>query len=350
LHLLISDKINQWYSTNGRQLAWRGTNDPYLIWLSEIIMQQTRVEQGTPYYLRFAEEYPMVSDLAKAKEDEVLKLWQGLGYYSRARNLHHTAKTVMDKMNGSFPRTYNELIMLKGIGKYTAAAIASISSEELVAAIDGNVNRVVSRLFSITEATHTSSFTNEVKEHADLLISNQKPSQHNQAMMDFGAMVCTPKNPQCLTCPVQEHCLAYQQGLAERLPVKTKKTKKTDRYFHIAVVQSGNRTIVEKRDNQGIWASLWQFPMIETKSKATLSLDFFQEEVKARLKRIVSIAEAPKHILSHQNIHAIFYHIEADHIEKDLRNVPIKKLAEVALPRLIDRFLENHEWLKTKEK
>ena len=264
----FSTKIISWYQQNYRDLPWRNTNDAYKIWLSEIILQQTRVSQGLPYYINFVTAFPTVNDLANADEQEVLKLWQGLGYYSRARNLHFTAKLVVQNHNGIFPTTYDELIKLKGIGTYTAAAIASFSANEAVAVVDGNVFRVLSRVFNVDYDISQNSSKKYFIELAQKLLSTTQPNLHNQAIMEFGALQCVPKSPNCLDCVFNDSCEAYKLKIVSELPVKLKKNKITKRFMNFILVHdaSGNY-IMNKRTGNGIWKNLYEFPCVESENE-----------------------------------------------------------------------------------
>ena len=255
----------KWYLQNKRDLPWRKTTNPYPIWLSEIMLQQTRVAQGTPYFLSFTAAFPTVFDLAKANEEQVLKLWQGLGYYSRARNLHKTAQTVAFEMNGVFPDNYADLLKLKGIGEYTAAAIASFSYNECVPVVDGNVFRVLSRYFDVETDIAQASAKKEFAALAFELMPKDNPAQFNQAIMEFGALQCVPKNPNCTECVFNNSCAALQKKKVDQLPVKSKKTKVRNRYFnYIVAVDDLENTIIQKRTAKGIWHNLYEFPLIET--------------------------------------------------------------------------------------
>lgn len=328
-HLLIAD----WYRQNHRKLPWRETKNPYFIWLSEIIMQQTRIEQGMNYYLKFTNAYPTVQDLANASEQDVLNNWQGLGYYSRARNLHFSAKLVVNDLNGEFPTTYNEIIQLKGVGTYTAAAIASFAYNERCAVVDGNVYRFLSRLFDIATPIDSTQGKKEFQLLADELIKKADPGAHNQAMMEMGSLICSPK-PDCEACPVQVHCLALKNKTISERPIKSKKTKVRDRYFHYLVHSFDGKTIIIKRTEKGIWQNMYQFPLIETESTETPI---------AISSEISFSSEVQKHILSHQRIFAVFHHInnapkavDSDHLE--INKVEIQ---DYPLPRIIDRYLED---------
>ncbi len=257
----FSKTLITWYLDNKRDLPWRKTKDPYHIWLSEIMLQQTRVAQGLPYFLAFTEAFPTVFDLAKADEEKVLKLWQGLGYYSRARNLHATAKYISEELSGNFPNNYKDLLKLKGIGEYTAAAIASFSFKECVPVVDGNVYRVLSRYFDIETDIASSGAKKEFTQLASELIDKKKPELFNQAIMEFGALQCVPKSPDCNSCPLDNSCLALAKNKVSQLPIKLKKQKITNRFFnYLLVIDNKNQAIINKRTQKGIWHNLYEFP------------------------------------------------------------------------------------------
>lgn len=339
----ISARLIAWYKENQRILPWRKDVSAYTTWLSEIILQQTRVEQGLPYFNRFAAAFPTVDDLAEASEDHVLKLWQGLGYYSRARNLHKAARVIVDEHNGRFPESYDEIIQLPGIGPYTAAAIASIAFGEEKAVVDGNVIRVISRLFGIMEAVDAPSTRKVIESLVAELIQNQDPSDFNQGIMEFGALQCTPKQASCPTCPLQHHCWAFAQGRVHEIPQKAKKVKRRSRYFHFLVVNGSNKILIEQRGEKDIWTGLYQFPMIETSVNRELTPSEILSEtaLQGKLKRVNAVG---KHVLSHQDLFARFYHLEATP-ENGMRFqlVTVEELHTFALPRLIDRYLENYD-------
>ncbi len=260
-----------WYLENKRDLPWRATKDPYQIWLSEIILQQTRVEQGKPYYFKFLDAYPDIVSLANASEEEVLKLWQGLGYYSRARNLLFTARHIAFDLGGSFPASYKELVKLKGVGDYTAAAIASVCYDEAEAAVDGNVYRVLARIFGIDTPTNSSLGIKQFRQLAQELISREDPANFNQALIEFGSEQCKPRNPLCGSCPFSARCVAFNQNRISELPVKLKKQKVKTRHFNYLVyVSEEGKTIMQQRRGKGIWQGLYEFPLVETASEATL--------------------------------------------------------------------------------
>jgi A/G-specific adenine glycosylase len=332
--LKFSPSITNWYRQNGRNLPWRDTRNPYKIWLSEIILQQTRVEQGRSYYEKFVKHYPTVIDLANASEQDILNDWQGLGYYSRARNLHFSAKYIRDECDGIFPQTYDEIIQLKGVGKYTAAAIASFAFDEPKAVVDGNVYRFLSRAFNIDTPIDSTQGQKDFQILADSLISHQHPADHNQAIMEIGALICTPTQPQCMFCPVTEICEAREKGTQLSLPVKSKKTKVRNRYFHYLVYQQNGSTLIEQRTEKGIWQQLYQFPLIETEKAA----------ISSEPKNCSSVSETVVHKLSHQHIHARFYTINGfpEKLEKHFIEIESKNIQDYPLPRIIDRYLEKH--------
>ncbi|WP_042242125.1 A/G-specific adenine glycosylase [Jejuia pallidilutea] len=339
----FSKILNSWYSVNKRSLPWRETNNPYFIWLSEIILQQTQVKQGLPYYNAFVAQFPTVFDLANAKESEVLKLWQGLGYYSRARNLHVTAKYIANTCNGEFPNTYKGLLKLKGIGDYTASAIASICFNEVTAVVDGNVYRVLSRYFGIDTPINSTKGIKAFKALAQELIDAKDPATFNQAIMEFGATQCRPKNPDCMFCPFQASCVAYNKGRVDELPVKLKKLKVKQRYFNFLVFLSkDNKTILEKRKGKGIWQNLYQFPLIETDDN--MAHNDFLKLVKAhsllngKTFELHQYNNVPKvHKLSHQHLNTTFWIVNIDLVEN---GVPFETITDYPVPILIGNFIE----------
>ena len=336
--------LTNWYSVNKRELPWRNTKNPYYIWLSEIIMQQTQIKQGLPYYEAFVTNYPTVFELAKAKEQDVLKLWQGLGYYSRARNLHASAKYIAEDLNGIFPSTYQDILKLKGVGDYTASAIASICYKEPTAVVDGNVYRVLSRYFGIDTAINSTKGIKEFKILATSLIDTKNPGDYNQALMEFGATQCKPKNPNCMVCPLKNSCVALQKGQIDNLPVKLKKTKITKKHFNFLVLMSSDqRTLFEKRNTKGIWRNLYQFPLIETEQE--LSSDHFKAHPKIKsyfkdIKFDYSLYNTNEliHKLSHQHLHTKFWIIEIDKLPE--KGILISELPSYPTPIVIGNFIE----------
>lgn len=333
-----------WYKNNARLLPWRNTTNPYKIWLSEIILQQTRVNQGLKYYLDFIERFPDLEQLAAADEKEILKAWQGLGYYSRARNMHHTAKEIIKNYNGEFPKEYQELLKLKGVGPYTAAAIASFAFNQTVAAIDGNVLRVLSRLYGIKEEINSSVGMKVFKQKAAELIDHKNPGLFNQAMMEFGATQCTPVSPDCGHCIFRKDCVAYQTGKVNELPVKRKKKKPTDRFLHFFVIEKDNRFYIEKRTGKGIWKNLYQLPLLETEHN-TDYLDKKDLEVlsnKYHLEKVKSIAKISQitHLLSHQKLHISFWKLES--FPKKSFSISPEEIKKFPFPVVIANFLDNY--------
>ncbi len=323
-------------------MPWRNTKDPYRIWLSEIILQQTRVAQGLPYYERFIEAFPTVQDLAAASEEEVLKLWQGLGYYSRGRNLHFTAQYITNELQGVFPNTYKELLKLKGVGDYTASAIASICFNRPTAVVDGNVYRVLSRVYGIDTPINSTQGIKEFKALAQELIDTNQPANFNQAIMEFGAIQCKPQNPYCLHCVFQEECVAFRQNKIKELPVKIKKLNIKKRYFNYLVfVSRDQKTLFNQRTGKGIWQGLFEFPMLEMDAEEVR----FRES--APLKELLSnynvnslekYNEKPiLHKLSHQHLSITFWIVLVDNLDE---GIPISTLKGFPTPVVIANFIE----------
>jgi len=341
----VTTKLLRWYKENQRVLPWRGQKDPYKIWLSEIIMQQTRVVQGTPYYLKIVDRFPEMATLAEAEEQEVLKFWQGLGYYSRARNMHHTAKTVVSKYNGVFPSEYKDILKLKGIGPYTAAAIASIAFNKPYAALDGNVYRVLSRLFGITMPVNENGAANIFQKLADELLDRKEPGQFNEAIMEFGATLCLPKNPLCEMCPVIMHCEAKKQGIENTLPIKIALKAVKSRYFHYLLIKDGSYLYLKEREAGDIWQGLFDLPLIEKENSLLLNEKDAQnflnidEVVLKPLKKI-------NHKLTHQRLEITFYEAQIN-IKSSLLNgksilVDLGSLKQYPLPKPIELFLNDY--------
>ncbi len=345
-----SPKLLKWYEANKRDLPWRGVNDAYKIWLSEVILQQTRVNQGLEYYNRFTEKYPTVSKLAAASEHDILKLWQGLGYYSRARNMHHAAKEIVAIHKGKFPVTYESIRALKGVGDYTAAAITSIAYKLPYPVVDGNVFRVYSRLLGISTPIDSTEGKKKIWEAAAELLPKSNPGIYNQAVMELGALCCTPKNPNCTECPLQTACYAYSHKLTNKLPVKQGKTKVRDRYLNYLVIEKGDSLLLHNRKGKDIWKGLNDFPCIETEEAISLEKLIATKEWKAIFSAnkpvIESVAGPYKHILSHQRLNAQFLKIKTSKSIKKLPQdcfwVEKKKISKYAVPRLIERYISNY--------
>ena len=341
----FSHHITTWYQNNKRDLPWRKTNNPYHIWLSEIILQQTRVNQGLPYYESFTKNFPTIKDLATADEEKVLKLWQGLGYYSRARNLHATAKTICESYEGNFPKTFNELKKLKGIGDYTGAAIASFTFNEVVPVVDGNVYRVLSRYLGITTDISHSSARKIFFETANQLIDKNNPALFNQAIMEFGALQCTPKSPDCTKCPLNNSCFALANNEIENLPIKSKKTKVKKRFLnYLLILDSENRATTSKRTSKGIWQNLYELPHIETKEKdSETSLIQKIKEYHPNNTAITHIkSESITHKLSHQHLEIEFWKITIDH--KHNKGLTHQELLNLPTPIVLHNFIERNPY------
>tara|TARA_B110000503_G_scaffold142873_1_gene241386 strand:+ start:795 stop:1892 length:1098 start_codon:yes stop_codon:yes gene_type:complete len=345
---LNNAQLFSWYSLNKRDLPWRNTKSAYNIWLSEIILQQTRVAQGLDYYVKFTSHYPTVKSLAEATEEDVLKDWQGLGYYSRARNLHSTAKFIKDNNNGQFPSTYDEIRALKGVGDYTAAAIASFAFHLPYAVVDGNVYRVLSRLFGIETPIDSTQGKKEFAQLAQQLLPKDQPAEYNQAIMEFGALQCVPKSPNCEICPFIDSCVAFKNNQIELLPIKEKKLKQKKRYLNYLIIECEDELFVNKRDSKGIWQNLYDFPLVET-NKSTSGKSMFKSQAFIELMNdtaytVQAISEERKHILSHQILFAKFYHLNMGSNKGNLTGnfERIKKttLQEKPIPKLIENYLK----------
>lgn len=342
----FSNTIENWYKVHRRELPWRDSTDPYVIWISEIILQQTRVAQGYEYFVRFMERFPDVTTLAEADEDEVMKYWQGLGYYSRARNLHEAAKS----MNGAFPKTYSEVRALKGVGEYTAAAICSFAYNMPYAVVDGNVYRVLSRYFGIDIPIDSTEGKRYFAGVANELIDKNDPALYNQAIMDFGAIQCSPQTPDCMFCPLADNCVALSKGIVKELPVKQHKIKTTNRYFNYMYVRTGTYTFINKRTGNDIWKNLFEFPLIET--PAAVSDEEFLElpEFKALFSDnenpvIRSVCRNVKHVLSHRVIYANFYAIDLSEDTLSFaayQKVKAEELGQYAVSKLVYGFIEKY--------
>ncbi len=345
--MIFEQEIINWYRKHKRNLPWRNTSNPYFIWLSEIILQQTRVEQGMPYYIKFTEKFTTIKSLANAPEEKVLKLWQGLGYYSRARNLHATAKIICTQHKGIFPKTHNELIKLKGIGPYTAAAISSFAYNEPQAVVDGNVFRVLARYFGIYTGIDTTDGKKQFSELAQSIINKKSPGEHNQAIMEFGSMQCKPVNPDCENCPVHNSCFAFAKKAVSELPVKTKKTKIRNRYFYYLVINHKRNFYIKQRTEKDIWKGLYDFPLIETTKKISpekiVATKEFRKIIADNNFTILNISAECKHILSHQIITANFIKIETPNSLKQKIFIAVNNTSflKYPIPRLVDLYFRN---------
>lgn len=337
------EALATWYAEARRPLPWRSVNDPYLVWISEVVLQQTRVDQGMGYWYRFVERFPTVHHLAEASEDEVLRLWQGLGYYGRARNLHRAAQQLVTEHGGVFPADHAALLGLKGVGDYTAAAIGSICFGLREPVVDGNVYRVLARVFDRSTPIDSTRGRNEFRGLAAELLDPKAPGDHNQAVMELGALVCTPRDPDCGNCPLRSNCLARIRGRIKELPVKAGRTKVRTRYFNYLHMEDEGTVLLSKRMGKDIWQGLYELPLVETAKPATR-----RSLVRALDPSLASVglpgapAQRSTHLLSHQRIEAAFWKIaplpKADLPAHWLR-VPLAQLDRYALPRPIERYL-----------
>lgn len=344
----ISSLLIEWYDENKRNLPWRDTNDSYKIWVSEVILQQTRVAQGLNYYLQFIKKFPTVVDLAASTEEEVLKAWQGLGYYSRARNLHQGAKTVVALHNNKLPTTYKEIISIKGIGEYTAAAILSIAYNKPYAVVDGNVYRVLSRLFAIDTPVDSSVGKKQFAKLAQDLLEVSDPGKYNQSIMELGALQCVPALPLCNSCPLQHLCAANQLDMQSQFPVKSKKVKVSNRYFHYFQIEYKGYTYLNKRIGKDIWKNMYEFPLIETEEDITLSDLLVSDSFKSMFGNteitLYPSAKQVKHILTHQHIYANFYFVEIEKsdvfLTDNFKKIKKDDISLYPISRLIHKYLE----------
>lgn len=322
---MFTEKLLHWFEENQRTLPWRGEQDPYKIWVSEIILQQTRVQQGWDYYLRFIDTFPTLTALAETTEDQVLRVWQGLGYYSRARNMHFAAQQIVTEYNGIFPSQYDDIRKLKGIGDYTAAAIASIAFGLPHLAVDGNVLRIMSRIFGIHDDIAKPQTRKKITTFCEQFLDKQQPGTFNQACMEFGAIWCTPRNPKCENCPFSADCYALKHQMVEQLPIKTNKIVKRERFFNFTFYIYNNSTIIEKRTGNDIWRNLYQFPLNES-SEATFSGELVFET---------------KELLTHQIVHAKFYIKKVEELPICTKNqtiVDINDLKVYPMPKIMTLF------------
>lgn len=339
----FSEELINWYKVNKRDLPWRKTTDPYIVWLSEIILQQTRVDQGMSYFHSFIENYPNVESLANAGESEILKLWQGLGYYSRARNLHFTAKTICKEYNGVFPKDYKSILSLKGVGEYTAAAITSFSYNMPYPVIDGNVYRVLARIYGINNPIDSTKGKKEFKALAEKLIDKKQPADYNQAIMEFGALQCKPKSPNCADCIFRLECYAYNNNKIEELPYKEKKIKQKDRYFNYIVVLNNDKTYIGKREGDDIWKGLFEFPLIETENNIN-DFSIIQNNDIIKKSTLLRKSRVHKHILSHQKIFSTFWEVKVKNksqLNDKYLEINFKEINKYAVPKLIENYINS---------
>jgi len=342
---MLSRKLINWYEIHKRNLPWRDTENPYLIWVSEIILQQTRVVQGLDYYHRFVNAFPDIFSLACADIDDVLKIWQGLGYYSRARNMHIAAKYIVDVHHGKLPETYDDLLKIKGIGDYTASAVASLAFGQAVPVIDGNVNRVIARLHGVQQPINKPAGQKEIRALAEELMVRDAPATYNQAVMEFGALQCVPKNPDCGGCIFNQVCVAFKNGLVNILPVKVKTTKISTRYFHYLFVRFGNRTYIRRRASGDIWTELYEFPLIETATETDLndliSHPLWQLYFEGQTPLVKKVSPEVIHRLTHRILKIRFYEIAVDQpvSVKDFIEISVSDMPRYAVPKVIDNYL-----------
>ena len=348
----ISSILSIWYSQNKRNLPWRDIHDPYRIWISEIILQQTRVIQGISYYLKFIDRFSTVAQLSESEEDEVLKYWQGLGYYSRARNLHKAARQISSEFGGIFPNTHSDVLKLAGVGEYTAAAICSFAYNQHFAVVDGNVYRFLSRLFGIETAIDSGNGKKEFTYLAQEILSKLEPGLHNQAIMEFGALLCVPVSPDCFNCPFQTLCKANELNLVSLLPIKSKKTKVKHRFFNYIYIEYQGNTYIQQRVAKDIWQNLYEFPQIESDhlletSELLEDKDFNNFFGSIKEVEIIEKSKSVKHILTHRVIFAQFITIkissESEKL-KELIKVPIIEMEKYAVSRLMEMFLEKRDF------
>jgi A/G-specific adenine glycosylase len=341
----FSSGLRSWYAHQKRDLPWRNERDPYRIWVSEVILQQTQVAQGTAYYHRFLQNFPTVNHLAEATEDQVLKLWQGLGYYSRARNMHASAKQVVNQYSGCFPSSFNEIKTLKGVGDYTASAIASFAFDLPHAVVDGNVYRVLGRLFGIDTPIDTPAGKKKFSALAQELLHKKDPATHNQAIMEFGSQHCKPVNPDCNACIFRHKCHAFQNNSVSALPVKNKKPSVRTRFFNYIVLADKNNLVqMRRRSEKDIWQGLYEFPLIESKNKLgksqlLKSTEFV--ELCNHSPELLFVSKEYKHVLTHQHLYARFFVVRGKgHAQKNaVKKYSLGEMKQQAFPRLIEKFL-----------
>ena len=351
-HQYFREQLMAWFAQSHRPLPWKGEKDPYIIWLSEIILQQTRVEQGLPYFERFRQRYPEVQQLAEAPQDEVMKLWEGLGYYSRARNLHAAAQYITGELDGRFPDTYEGILRLKGVGPYTAAAIASFAFGLPYAVLDGNVFRVLSRFFGIHTPVDTATGKKVFAQLAQELLDTKQPGNYNQAIMDFGATHCTPQSPACSTCPLRSACTALGEGQVGKLPIKSKKIKKRQRFFHYLVIGHQGKALLNKRTEKDIWQNLYEFPLLElphlSRDEGEIRESQLWKQLVGAEEAVVSHISPPyQQLLTHQKIVASFWEVSLSP-QAALNSGPFlavdrKNLSTFAFPKIISQYLNQEQ-------
>ena len=341
--MTFSNTLIHWYKNNARVLPWRNTKDAYSIWISEIILQQTRVEQGLPYYQRFIQAFPNVLSLHQASEDQVLKMWEGLGYYSRARNMKYAAQQIVEEYLGVFPSNYKHIIALKGIGPYTAAAIASFAFDLPYAVVDGNVFRVLSRYFGIDTPINSTPGKKEFDVLAQKYLIKSRAATYNQAIMEFGALFCKPKNPDCQQCPLVSSCAAFANNKVALLPIKLKKLKIKDRYLNFILLSNGNEVLIEKRQEENIWKGLYQLPLIETDKQIPVQEILVREDFMGLMGNksyeIRSVQEM-EHKLTHRLLKIRFLHIEiGELLSSNYLKIKFEELKEYAFPKPVENYL-----------
>lgn len=342
--MTFSNTLIHWYEKNARALPWRNTRDAYSIWISEIILQQTRVEQGLPYYHRFIQAFPNVLSLHQASEDQVLKMWEGLGYYSRARNMKYAAQQIVEQHLGVFPSNYKEIIALKGIGPYTAAAVASLAFDLPYAVVDGNVFRVLSRYFGIETPINSTLGKKEFDILAQNSLIKSRAATYNQAIMEFGALFCKPKNPDCEQCPLVDSCTSFTNNKVDLLPIKLKTLKIKERYLNFILLSNGNEILIEKRIHENIWKGLYQLPLIETDimipEEEILIREDFLNLVRSEPYKITNIQEI-EHKLTHRLLKIRFFHIEIPELHSsEYIKVKIEDLMKYAFPKPVENYLK----------
>jgi A/G-specific adenine glycosylase len=344
----FNKKLGEWYDKEKRILPWRDEKDPYRLWISEIILQQTRISQGLPYYINFISKFPDIFVLARADPNEVLKAWQGLGYYSRALNMLEAARDIVSRLNGHFPDNYQDLLKLKGIGEYTAAAISSLAYNEPRAVVDGNVKRVISRIFAVEKEINSGEGKKIIQKLADQILDTRDPGRHNQAMLDLGAMICLPKNPRCIKCPVKVYCRAFSENKISELPVKYRKQAVPERFFNYLVIIQGEAIWLRQRLNKDIWKGLFEFPMIETSGLVRES-DFpslISEYLNLNSTgfSIDKVSEPISHKLSHKTLICRFLHCSVRNVSDAEATgsilVPLKIVNTYPVPKPLERYLE----------